>query len=201
MAADEPLPDAPGTEPAGTEPAGTEPAGVAPAQPWGDPPHPGGELVRATWVGTGVLAVTSFVAVVLLGPVRYLHVAVVLAMFVLGCLLFLRAYWTAVQRSREVEIGIGGLYFLAGPTAPKAVRSTMNWSLALQTLIAVAAASARPFTTLAFGVLAPMLGLGLNGVWGATYGHFGPRIVDGPRRPKPPSSRPEGSIGKNAPHG
>jgi hypothetical protein len=139
--------------------------------------------------------------VVLLGPVRYVHVAVVLGMFVLGCLFFLRAYWTAVQRSRSVEIGIGGLFFLAGPTAPRAVKRTMNWSLGVQSLVAVAAASARPFTTLAFGVLAPMWGLGLNGIWGATYGRFGRRIVDGPRRPAPRSSRPDGSIGKNAPHG
>lgn len=175
--------------------------GMPDPEPWGDPPYPGGELVRATWVGTAVLTVASLVAVVLLGPVRYVHVAVVLGMFVLGCLFFLRAYWTAVQRSREVEIGIGGLFFLAGPTAPRAVRRTMNWSLGVQSLVAVAAATARPFTTLAFGVLAPMWGLGLNGVWGATYGRFGRRIVDGPRRAAPRSSRPDGSIGKNAPHG
>jgi hypothetical protein len=106
-----------------------------------------------------------------------------------------------VQRSREVEIGIGGLFFLAGATAPAAVRRTLNTSLALQAGVAVAAASVRPFTTLAFGVLAPVFGLGLNGIWGATYGRFGPRIVDGPRRPSGPSSRPGGSIGKSATHG
>jgi len=46
-----------------------------------------------------------------------------------------------------------------------------------------------------------MWGLGLNGIWGATFGRYGPRIVDGPRRPAAPSSRPEGSMGKNASHG
>jgi hypothetical protein len=199
MPAEEPAPKA--TPPEAAPAAGAAAAGAPSIEPWGDPPYPGGELVRATWVGTIVLAVTSVLAVALLGPVRYVHVAVVLGMFVLGCLFFLRAYWTAVQRSREVEIGIGGLFFLAGSTAPKAVKRTMNWSFGLQCLVAVAAASARPFTSLAFGVLAPMWGLGLNGVWGATYGRFGPRIIDGPRRPKPPSSRSEGSIGKNASHG
>ena len=36
----------------------------------------------------------------------------------------------------------------------------------------VAAASIRPFTAVAFGILAPMLGLGLMGLWGARHGRF-----------------------------
>jgi hypothetical protein len=34
------------------------------------------------------------------------------------------------------------------------------------------AAGIRPYTAVAFGVLAPMFGLGLNGLFAATYGRF-----------------------------
>ena len=34
-------------------------------------------------------------------------------------------------------------------------------------------------STLAFGVLVPILGLGLNGLWAATYGSFGARRLKG----------------------
>jgi hypothetical protein len=33
----------------------------------------------------------------------------------------------------------------------------------------------RPFSSLAFGVLVPVSGLGLMGLWGARYGTFPPR--------------------------
>ena len=57
----------------------------------------------------------------------------------------------------------------------------MNGALGIQVVVAVATAISRTTTdgkagsTLAFGVLAPMMGLGLNGLWGATYGAFAPR--------------------------
>jgi hypothetical protein len=43
------------------------------------------------------------------------------------------------------------------------------------------AASVRPFTELAFGILAPMLGMGMLTLWGARYGVFAPR--DEPAKP------------------
>ena len=39
----------------------------------------------------------------------------------------------------------------------------------------VAAASIRPFTEVAFGILAPMFGLGLMALWGGRHGTFPPR--------------------------
>lgn len=67
----------------------------------------------------------------------------------------------------------------------------MHSCLAAQVIVAVATAIARPNTlqegaqgssrgsTLAFGVLVPVLGLGLNGLWAATYGTFGARRLKG----------------------
>jgi len=56
-------------------------------------------------------------------------------------------------------------------------------ALAAQTLVGIACAIARPSTdgksgsVLAFGVLVPMLGLGLNGLWASTHGAFAQRAV------------------------
>ena len=51
----------------------------------------------------------------------------------------------------------------------------MMASLAAEVVVALATASARPFTSLAFGILAPVFALGLAGLWGARFGTFGPR--------------------------
>ena len=51
-------------------------------------------------------------------------------------------------------------------------------ALGVQTVVGIAAAIARPSTdgkagsVLAFGVLVPMLGLGLNGLWASRHGVF-----------------------------
>ena len=83
----------------------------------------GRRIVGSSWIGTGVVVVGSVVATVVLGPIRYVAVGVDLALFVLGIAVFFWAYAVAVGRSRDVEIGIGGLFFLAGrDTAPRYAR-------------------------------------------------------------------------------
>ena len=51
------------------------------------------------------------------------------------------------------------------------IRCSCPW---VQCVVAVTVASVRPFTVAAFAVLVPMYGLGLNGVWAARHGTFGP---------------------------
>ena len=131
-------------------------------------------IARASWAGTAALFVTATPALAFDGWLA-LAVSVDLLLFVGGAAIFLWAYGIAVARSRENEIGIGGLYFLQG-TAPSDVRNRLLGSLAAQTVIALATAIARPFTPLAFGILVPVWGLGLCGLWGARYGTFGPRV-------------------------
>jgi len=46
---------------------------------------------------------------------------------------------------------------------------------------AFATAAARPNSSLAFGILAPLWGQGLAGLWGARHGAFPPRPAAGPR--------------------
>lgn len=139
-------------------------------------------IVRVNAVLTVIFLVTAIVsAVVFDQPWKAIGVAVSLFTFSVGVIAFLWGYWTAVQRSREDNISVAALYFLIDGCAPQSVARRMNALLAIQVVGGLATALARPSTgadrgsTLAFGILVPMLGLGLNGLWGAYYGTFAPR--------------------------
>lgn len=134
----------------------------------------GGRLLEVDRVVTVVLGVVLAGGVVDPDGLGVVAAAWSVLVFVGGCVAFLWAYGLAIQRSRTDEIGIGGLYFLTG-TAPEPVRRWFLGLLGAQSLLAVAAAASRPFTALAFGVLAPMFGLGVQGLWAARYGRFAPR--------------------------
>jgi hypothetical protein len=139
--------------------------------------HAGRGLVVASWAGTAVFSVVALATVIWLDTLAPVAIAVSLVQFALGCVWFGWAYLTAVNRSRTDLIGIGGLFFLAG-SAPRAIRRHLLGSVAVQTTVAIAAAAARPFSSLAFGILAPMWSLGLAGVWGARHGVFARRGDD-----------------------
>ena len=144
----------------------------------------GSIIVRVNVLLTALFVVTSVAAAVLFSqPWKTIAVVVCLLNFSIGVVAFLWGYWNAVQRSREDNIAVSALYFLVDGCAPKAIATRMNVLLGVQTLVALATAIARPSTqgqrgsTLAFGILVPMLGLGLNGLWGAFHGQFSPRAV------------------------
>ncbi|MFM2115003.1 MAG: hypothetical protein RI908_744 [Actinomycetota bacterium] len=130
-----------------------------------------------------VVAVTS--AIVFDDVFRVVIVVVSLALFAVGVATFLIGFFAAVQRSRESEISVSQLFFLTGEVAPRDVKVPMLVALSVQTVVGVAAAIARPTTdgkagsVLAFGVLVPMLGLGLNGLWASRHGAFAPRSLPG----------------------
>jgi hypothetical protein len=152
--------------------------------------------VRASWAGTLLFAATAIAATVAgdrngdagaMGPVRGAALVVALGLFAAGTVAFLAAYAVAVNRSREDAIGIGGLYFLAGTTtAPRATKRALLASLTAQTAVALVTAGARPYTTLAFGILVPVYGLGLTGLWGARHGTFERRNPRDPGIGSPP---------------
>jgi hypothetical protein len=134
---------------------------------------PGAEIIRASWVGTAVFTITAVAAdfVTALKPVAF---AVSVALFVAGCVVFLLAFFRAVGRSRTDNISVTNLYFLAG-SAPASVRRSLLASLAVQVVVAIITAAIRPYTSLAAGILAPVYGLGLCGLWAARHGTFHPR--------------------------
>jgi hypothetical protein len=142
----------------------------------------GALILRVNAVLTVLFLVTAIISAIIFDqPWKAIAVAVSLGTFTVGVVAFLWGYWTAVQRSREDNISVAALYFLIDGCAPQAVARRMNLLLMVQVIGGLATALARPSTgadrgsTLAFGILVPMMGLGLNGLWGAYYGSFSPR--------------------------
>jgi hypothetical protein len=139
-------------------------------------------IVRSNILFTGVFTVLTLVAAWLFTPgLRGMIVAVDLALFAVGCFAFIWSYFSAVQRSRTDEISVAGLFALTGGVAPRRITLVMNSCLSAQVVVGLIGAIVRSSTdgragsTLAFGVLVPIFGLGLNGLWSSRLGVFPPR--------------------------
>jgi hypothetical protein len=159
------------------------------------------KIVKLNAALTAVFVVITVLAVVVFNsPLRRLVAIVDLVLFAIGVATFIWGYFSAVQRSRSDEISVAGLFLLIDGVASKSVMRVMNSALAIQVTVGLGGAIIRRSTdgvagsTLAFGVLVPLLGLGLNGLWASKYGSFGKRILD-------QVSAPEGQIGKDGEHG
>jgi hypothetical protein len=154
----------------------------------------GAGLRRASWWGTGAFTVTAVAAAVTGGSaaLQAAAFAVAVALFLAGCVLFFAAYARGVARSRNDEVAVTTLYFLAGAVPPEVRRSLLG-SLGVEVAVALATAIARPYTSLAAGALVPMYGLGLCGLWSARHGVFPPR--------QPPTRPPRPSAGPSDDHG
>jgi len=138
---------------------------------------PGRAILVAAQASTAVFVVATVVAAAVdTRPLRLATALVDVVLFVVGCALFLVALYDGAQRSREAEMTMSGWWFLTD-AAPPAVRRTLLGALAVQTVTAFAGAAARPFTSLAFGILVPTLGVALAGLWGARHGSFPERRV------------------------
>ena len=139
-------------------------------------------IVKLNAALTAVFVVVSVLAVVVFNsPLRRLVAIVDLLLFAIGVATFIWGYFSAVQRSRGDEISVAGLFGLAGSVAPRRITIAMNSCLATQAVIGLIGAIVRGSTdgragsTLAFGVLVPIFGLGLNGLWSSRLGVFPPR--------------------------
>jgi hypothetical protein len=151
----------------------------------------GTRVVRVDVIGTAL-----FVVVVALGlvvrdvrGVQIAMAAVSMILFAIGAAVGLVAYVRALERSRIDEIGVANLFLLTGTTAPGSVKTTMSAALAVQVVVGLAGAivgavglSGNEVNTLAFGILVPMFGIGLNGLWAVRCGRFSPRL-DKPVQP------------------
>ena len=136
-------------------------------------------LVRINILGTGIFVVSASVAAVFFtSGFRMLGVVVAMALFAVGVAAFIWGYITAVQRSRYDNISVASLYLLLGDVTTSKVRRVMNGCLVVQGLCGLITAlvrtstDGRPGSTLAFGVLVPLFGIGLNGLWASRRGKF-----------------------------
>jgi len=135
--------------------------------------------VKFNIAATGFFTVATTAAAWAFTPgLRAAIVVVDLVLFAIGVVTFLLGFFSAVQRSRAEEISVATLFLLLGGVASKSVTRWMNGCLTVQVVVGIAGAIARgstdgrPGSTLAFGVLVGMLGLGLNGWWAARHGRF-----------------------------
>ncbi|HEY8527114.1 MAG TPA: hypothetical protein VIL48_19235 [Acidimicrobiales bacterium] len=136
---------------------------------------PGDRIVQLDLWATVLFAVVQALAAGLPDAFSALSVAVSVALFLVGAVAFVWGFLLAIGRSRYEAVTLSGLFFLGEDAAPAGVRRTLRLLLLAQVIVAVAAAAVRPFTELAFGILAPMLGTGLLALWGARHGVFAPR--------------------------
>jgi hypothetical protein len=150
-----------------------------------DRPGPASALVRADVVGTALFALAVAVGIPLDDerPVQVTFAVISMALFAIGAAGCLWAYVSALERSRTDEIGVANLYLLTGPTAPRPVKLTMTLALVAQVVLALVGAiigaaglSGNQVNALAFGILVPMFGLAMNGLWAVRHGSFGPRV-------------------------
>jgi len=141
--------------------------------------EPGTRLVNLTLAGTAALVATSAAAAIAPDTFAAVHAGLSVALFVVGTGALLWAYALGVSRSRGEVVDIPGLFLLSGPVAPPGTRRTFHAALAVEVVAVVAAASVRPFTEVAFGILAPMYGLGLMAAWGGRHGQFHARPSKG----------------------
>ena len=148
-------------------------------------PQRGSRVVQFDITGTVVFLIALGFAV----PFRNHRVAqfliggVSMVLFAIGVVTTLLAYTRALERSRVEEVGVANLFLLTGETAPRPVRRTMSWALAVQIVAAITGAwigvvglDKGQLNALAFGVLVPMFGVGMNGLWASTNGSYGPRV-------------------------
>jgi hypothetical protein len=136
----------------------------------------GARILWASLIGTALFVVATLVGTIAVDVV-VITVVVSLVLFAIGTAVFFVAYVKAIGRSRYEAIGMGGLFFLAG-TAPRKVQAVLLGSLVVEVVVGLVAATVRIYTPVAFALLVPMYGLGLAGLWGATYGTFPPREPD-----------------------
>ncbi len=146
---------------------------------------PGERVVRIDVVGTAVFLLTLAIAVPLKAEhfAQFLIGGVSMLLFAVGVASSLWAYTRALDRSRLEEVGVANLFMLTGDTAPPSVQRTMSVALVVQVVAAIGGAwigvvglDEGRLNALAFGVLVPMFGIGMNGLWAARHGSFGRRL-------------------------
>jgi hypothetical protein len=136
----------------------------------GRAPLPGHRIIVASWVGDALFAATAFPAAFDVDAFNAVAIGVALGLFAVSLVVWSWAFAVALARTtRGDDVVVGSMFLLQGPV-PARVRLHLFGSLGACLVVTAATAAGEPF-----GVLVPMLPLGLAGLWGARYGTFPPR--------------------------
>lgn len=147
--------------------------------------RPGARVIRLDLAGTAVFLIALAIAVPSKAHrfAQFLIGGVSMVLFAIGVATTLWAYTRALDRSRVEEVGVANLFLLTGDTAAPRVKRAMSAALVVQVVAALGGAwigvvglDKGQLNALAFGVLVPMFGIGMNGVWAARHGSYGPRL-------------------------
>lgn len=130
-------------------------------------------VLIASWSATALFTVTAVIGAIFYGWTRVPAAIVARGLFLVGIVIFLASFWRAIGRSREETVAVSTLFFLAG--SPREVQLHLLGSLGVQVVVAVVTASMRLYTSLALGILVPIIGIGFSGMWAARYAAFPPR--------------------------
>lgn len=131
---------------------------------------PGRAIVIASWLGDASFAASALPAAASLDSLDDVAISIALALFAASMVVWTWAFAIAVVRSvRGDDIVVGSMFFTVGD-APVRARWHLFGALAVSVVVAAGTAPAEPF-----GVLVPMLPLGLIGLWAARHGTFPPR--------------------------
>jgi hypothetical protein len=121
-----------------------------------------------------LFAATAFPAAFGVEAFSAAAIGVALGLFAISLVVWGWAFAVALARTtRGDDVVVGSMFLLQGPV-PTRVRLHLFGSLAVCLVVTAVTAAGEPF-----GVLVPMLPLGLAGLWGARYGTFPPRRAPG----------------------
>jgi hypothetical protein len=152
----------------------------------------GRRIIAVSWASNVVFALTAVPAALGVAAFDPVAAATALVLFAVSLVVWVWAFAVAAARSTQGDdIAVGNLFLFEGD-APKVVRRHLFGSVALSLATTALTAKADPF-----GVLVPMLPVGLVGLWGARHGVF-PRRRDvvTPDRPLRPSRAASGRSAK-----
>ena len=138
---------------------------------------PGKSLLRLAWQSTLLLAVVAAFGLMAPESSHLFVVTASLTMFVLGLFLFVFGLMYGLRRSRVETVTVTGLFLLQN-SAPRSIQRQFAWSTIAQLVVAFTAAALKPYTDIAFVILAPMLPVGSAALWSAQHGFFPERGCD-----------------------
>ena len=145
----------------------------------------GQAIVLASYASNAVLAICVVPAAFGHPSLQWMSVGVSMLSFLVAIVVWTWALvLAAVRTTRGDDVQVASLFLIQG-VPEGAPRRTLYWAFLQCVLITAVVAASDPFV-----VLAPMLPLGLVGLWGARHGVY-PARQDAPARPRPAAVRPD----------